>query len=80
MLWASPQVVKFLVSDWGNKVHFGIGLWAQARQDTGTGRAGSTTLCQSRLSPPVRDYEFSSRCSAARGVRTMNYIILAQIH
>ncbi len=29
-----PSDAKFFVSDWGNKVDFGIGLWAQARQDT----------------------------------------------
>jgi hypothetical protein len=29
-----PSDAKFLVSDWGNMVDFGIGLWAQARQDT----------------------------------------------
>jgi hypothetical protein len=49
---------KFLGPYWGEIVDSGIGLsYRTARLNIGW-RTGTTTLCQSRLYPPVRDYEF----------------------
>jgi hypothetical protein len=44
-------VAKFIVPDWGNKVNSGIGFRTGPPGFIGW-RAGTTTLCQSRLYPP----------------------------
>ncbi len=43
---------QFIVPDWGDKVDYDIGLHR---------RADTTTICHSRLYPPIKDYEFGYR-------------------
>jgi hypothetical protein len=47
---------QFLVPDWGDEVDYGIGLCCRTGPPGYKGwRDGTTTLCKSRLYPPVWD-------------------------
>ncbi len=54
---AMAAVAHFIVLDWGIKSRLWHRVVVPARQ-AGGWRAGTTTLCHSRLYPPVRKYEF----------------------
>jgi hypothetical protein len=50
---------KFIVPDWGDTVVCAYVISLSYRPSGNIGwRAGTTTLCQCRLYPPVRDCEF----------------------
>jgi hypothetical protein len=58
---------QFIVPDWGDKVDYGIGLLHTVLSGYMDWRAGTTTLCHSRLFPPIRDYEFGYCTLEQRG-------------
>ncbi len=52
-----PQipVAKFIVPEWGDIVDFGIGFYRPTSLYSLRGRAGTTTLCHSRLYSPSKE-------------------------
>jgi hypothetical protein len=62
--WESEA--ELIVPDWGDKVDYGIGLPYRPVRLHRLAVRGTTILCQSRLYPPIRDYEFGYEIHVSR--------------